>query len=451
MSAQSNQLLDVDLLVIGGGMAGMTAAGYAAKQGRRVLVLEKGPAVGGSAGLSEGYVWTAPTLEALQLEDPRGNHELAGVVVAELAAGLDWVESLGVHVGAPLTEVLGFGAGRQIDVWEFMRACSALVEASGGFVVTGAEVQELLAGGSGIVGARVAQDGEVEIGAAATLLATGGFQGSRELVRQHIRPEWEDVIVRSNQESRGDGLRLGLAAGAAASEDMRGFYGHLMPWPLDRELTHSDYTGLAQYHSEHGLLLNERGERFVDESLGDHWCNEAVAAEPHVRALLLCDERIRREEVMKPFVPGMQQGLDKFKDAGDAGAHYVEAATLEGLAPSLREWGYDDARAAATVREFNELVARAPETLAPGRRRLRRPVDAAPFIALEVQPAITFTYGGLVTDDVGRVLRSDGSAIGGLFAAGADQGGVYHRGYAGGLSRALVFGLRAARTATGSL
>lgn len=447
MTATPDQVLEVDLLVMGGGMAGMTAAATAAGEGSRVLVVEKGPEIGGSAGLSEGYVWTAPTLESLRREDPGGDHALAGIVVEELEAGLDWVGSLGVHVGGQLTGVLGFGAGRQIDVWQFMRACSALVEGGGGYVVTGAEVLRLVTQDGAVVGALVSQDDKIEVCAGATILATGGFQADTELVRRHIRAEWENVIVRANPQSTGDGLRLALEAGAAPSPDMGGFYGHLMPWPLARPLTHSDYTGLAQYHSEHGILLDRRGDRFVDESLGDHWCTEAVAAADDVHALLICDERIRQEEVMKPFVPGMQQGLDKFKAAGEAGAHHAEADTLEALAPVLRSWGYDEERAIATVRDFNEGLRRAPESLSPARRRLRMPVDQAPFIALEVQPAITFTYGGIATDEWGRTLRADGSPVPGLFAAGADQGGIYHRGYAGGLSRALVFGRRAARAA----
>lgn len=447
MSATPDGLLEVDLLVVGGGMAGMTAAGSAAAEGCRVLVVEKGPEIGGSAGLSEGYVWTAPTLESLRREDPGGDHALGGIVVQELEAGLDWVASLGVHVGAQLTEVLRFGIGRQIDIWQFMRACSGLVEGSGGYLVTEAEVRRLLTEDRAVVGALVSQDDDVEVRARATILATGGFQADPELVRRHIRAEWETVIVRANPQSTGGGLQLALDAGAVPSPDMGGFYGHLMPWPLARPLTHSDYTALAQYHSEHGILLDRRGDRFVDESLGDHWCTEAVAAVEDVRALLICDERIRQEEVMKPFVPGMQQGLDKFRSAGEAGGHYFEAETLEELAPTLGQWGYDAARSLATVREFNELVQRAPETLSPHRHGLRRPVDQAPFIALEVQPAITFTYGGILTDDWGRALGPDGTPIRGLFAAGADQGGVYHRGYAGGLARALVFARRAALAA----
>ena len=68
--------IDADLLVLGGGMGGITAAGYAASHGARVIVLEKGPEIGGSAVLSGTSLWTVATLEALRERAPDGDPEL---------------------------------------------------------------------------------------------------------------------------------------------------------------------------------------------------------------------------------------------------------------------------------------------------------------------------------------------------------------------------------------
>src|SRR5512144_1924599 len=87
---------DVDLLVLGGGMAGMAAAGYAAQRGHSVLVVEKSDAVGGSALLSAGTLWTAETYELLREFDPDGDPDLARALVDRFLPAVNWVRSLGV-------------------------------------------------------------------------------------------------------------------------------------------------------------------------------------------------------------------------------------------------------------------------------------------------------------------------------------------------------------------
>ena len=102
--------------------------------------------------------------------------------------------------------------------------------------------------------------------------------------------------------------------------------------------------------------------------------------------------------------------------------------TLSALASQVAEWGVDEGGLRATL-ESQKLLTEAP------------------FHALEVQPTITFPHGGIRIDSVARVLDRDDQPIAGLFAAGADAGGLFNRGYAGGLAAALVFGVRAGRNA----
>ena len=95
----------VDLLVFGGGMAGMSAAARAAHDGVSVVLVEKGPAIGGSA-IYAGFIWTAPTVEVMQEVNPQADPRLANRVVEGYSESLDWVRSLDVHFGEPVT-VLG--------------------------------------------------------------------------------------------------------------------------------------------------------------------------------------------------------------------------------------------------------------------------------------------------------------------------------------------------------
>jgi succinate dehydrogenase/fumarate reductase flavoprotein subunit len=141
-------------------------------------------------------------------------------------------------------------------------------------------------------GARVVlvEQGE-QVEARWTLLATGGFQGDPVLRAQLIHPQARDLQLRANPHSDGDGLRLGLSAGAAVGKPDAGFYGHLIPAgvPLSDP---SMFVDLALYYSEHALLFNLNGERFVDETVGDHITTMALLAQPGARGLLVADAAV---------------------------------------------------------------------------------------------------------------------------------------------------------------
>src|SRR6185436_3283872 len=87
------------------------------------------------------------------------------------------------------------------------------------------------------------------------LLATGGFQGDRELVREHIHPGGE-LLLRANRWSSGDGLRLALARGAALSSGMDEFYGRAMPAPPSA-VPEERFVELAQLYGRHALVLDD--------------------------------------------------------------------------------------------------------------------------------------------------------------------------------------------------
>jgi succinate dehydrogenase/fumarate reductase flavoprotein subunit len=435
----------VDLLVIGAGMAGAAAAARAAQEGSSVILVEKAPAVGGSA-LYAGFLWTAPTLEAMRRENPHANPELGARLVEGYAPALDWVSALGVQVGDPVA-VLGFGRGAAIDTAGVFMACERILrEADGCELMLEARTERLLVDGGAVVGAEIVdRDGRPRtVRASHTLLATGGFGGDPELRGRLLGPQARGMALRSNRHSRGDGLRLGLAAGAAFGSDDAGFYGHVIAAhvPFDDPTTFVD---LTFYHSEHGVLLGLHGSRFCDETIGDHITPLSLIEQPEARALLVYDERVHREHELRPYVEGVEP-VDKFQLAYRLGARCAVADSIEEFGELPEEWGYPGPRVLASLLEFNRQCEQgAPE---PARATDATPLLTPPYYVIEVVPAITFTFGGLLIDPDARVLDEAGAPIPGLLAAGADSGGVFHRAYAGGLANALVFGLRAAATAT---
>jgi predicted oxidoreductase len=180
--------------------------------------------------------------------------------------------------------------------------------------------------------------------------------------------------------------------------------------------------------------------------VGDHLNAQTVLEQPRGRALLIADERVRREWILAPYQPGLPV-VDRLEEARKREANYAVAEDLDALAAIADRWGYDGRAAVETIRAFNAALVRDPDRLEPPRLHDRAPLDEPPYHVVEVWPAITFTLGGLLIDPQARVLDEQGKPIPGLFAAGADSGGTYAYGYAGGLALALVFGLRAAQSA----
>ncbi|MDT3444389.1 MULTISPECIES: FAD-binding protein [unclassified Pseudofrankia] len=226
--------------------------------------------------------------------------------------------------------------------------------------------------------------------------------------------------------------------GGVFGVDGAGFYGHLVPYGVDL-VDPSQFVSLSQFYSQEGLLFNLRGERFVDESVSDAVSTMAVLEQPEARALLVIDQRVRDWWRDTPLVPGGALGPERFELASRRGARCAVANDVDEFADLPEEWGYD----APTIRDALRAASTA-EPPGPRRRYDDRPLADPPYYVVDVCPAITFTFGGLVTDADARVLDSRGMPVPGLLAAGADAGGTFVRDYAGGLANALVFGLAAA-------
>jgi fumarate reductase flavoprotein subunit len=349
-------------------MAGLCAAARARELGATALVLEKGSRPGGSMLLSSGVVWRYRSFDEFRAQCPSGDERLQRLVFERLDEGLEWLESLGAPVltrgtGNPLTTGVRFDSAGLTE---------ALVRAAG----------EL----------RIGQEPGAGPGEP-LVLATGGFQGDPELVERLVRPAGP-LRLRANPWSGGDGLRIGVARGAALSAGLDEFYGRNM---ADVEFGEAEFVPLAQVYGRHARVYNERGDEFLEREVS--WSEvdvvQATARQPGARAWYLLDE--------------------------------------QALAQSVRD------------RTVREIVAEAPTRTAPARLPFPAPRDAV--VAVRVAAAITHTIGGLRVDEDARVLDEGGAPIDGLFAAGADVGGISTGGYASGLAAALVLGRAAAESA----
>jgi succinate dehydrogenase/fumarate reductase flavoprotein subunit len=418
----------IDLVVVGGGQAGLAAGAAAAARGLSVVVCEKTDRYGGSAYFSAGILWTAPDVSTLASLLPDGDPELGRVLVEGFEPAVAAARGAGVPITERWTEHLGFGVAYRTDIHALHDHWAGQIDD----LRLNTPVKSLLVKDDRVCG--VVAGGE-EIRARAVLLATGGFQGDKELVKTFLGWDADRALVRSNRGSVGDGFRLARSAGAAASSGLGTFYGHTVASPLS-SFRPDSYLPLAQYHSKWCILVNRLGRRYHDEALGDEVANQLTLRQPGARGLLLCDESVRRERVVgAPYPHG--QVIDRFEHARGLGARIASAPTVEELVARVGEWGVDTSGLRDTLARYENGGPHDAPATAPV------PLREAPFWAVEFQPTITFTLGGVRVDSWGRVLDRDAAAVPGLYCAGGDAGGLQGPRYVAGLMLGMIFGPRA--------
>lgn len=433
-----------DAVIAGSGIAGLTAAATLVEWGRSVLVVEKAPVLGGSTRMSGGTVWTGASMAVMDQYVPGGDRAKQQHLVEGIEEGLAWLRSRGVEMGDVRRSSERIVA--QVHPDSLIDRLATRVTAGGGEVAVSTSLTGVDTDGTGsVTGAQLSSGGGTwMVPTPMSVLATGGFQGSPDLLSRHVPGHTDRLLLRSNPHSTGDGLRVALAAGGHTSADMTSFYGHTMPL-TSAPLSPERWTSVTPYYSQDAVMVDTTGERFFDESLSsaDERAPMALVRRPQARGALVFDSALYRDIDL----PGRSRARvgSTFEAAAAAGAPTVVADSLEDLAEAVTGWGMDGTRLLATLDAYNEAVRDDRTTeLVPARSRHPIPVVDPPFRAMAVRPAITFTLGGIEVDDRYRVRSHQGGVIPGLHAVGADAGGVYAGGYAGGLVLGLAQGRRLA-------
>lgn len=416
--------MQVDVVVLGAGMAGMSAATAASEQGARVLLLERAPTIGGSAAISGGYVWTAADVESLRNED-KGEFQRHGQLVVEGYRDVtQWLSSF----APPVTEELPtlYGRGHKFDIALLFGTMMRTVSKAGGGAWVDVDVADVARDGGGFTVAFRRDGTSSTVSTPSLVLATGGRQADPQVRRSLVEGGGVLPPLRGNAFSRGDGAAIATALGGRVNTANRGFYGHLFANGVE-PLSPLDFIIFSLFQSSEGVLLDASGRRFADETRGDH-NNTMALAEHGGQALLLWSEEVQERAGGRPFVGGSLP-MDRWGFSRDRGGRVASAADIDELLRIAGDWGYDLSRAA-----FEDDAVR--ERLGTGR-----------IFAADVIPAVTMTFGGIEMDSSGRALGAGDEPIAGLYPAGGDASDIYHRGYAGGLCAASVTGRRAGTNA----
>ena len=474
------QTLDVDVVVVGAGGAGMTAAITAAQAGKSVVILEKTSMVGGNSVRSTGGMNAAKTewqdaneftedagvektlataaetypdladlVATVQAQydaykaNPTGyfdsvelfildtmvggqdinNYDLVKTLAENSAPAIEWLST----IGADLHNVGSFGGAS-------VKRIHRPVDADGKVVSVGSYVVPILQkacedNGVQIIynapATEILMDNGAAVGvkadgytvnAKSVVLATGGFGANLDMVAE-LRPDLKGFVTTNAPGITGDGIKMAEAVGAA-TVDMDQIQIH----PTVEQKTSALITeGLR---GDGAILVNAEGLRFCDEVGTRDAVSAAELAQTGGYAWLVVDQ--------------------KMVDASSVIAGYIKAGytvqgdTYEALAEAM---GVPADAFASTMEKWNAAVAAGRDDEF-GRTSFANPLDTAPYYAIQIAPGVHHTMGGIKIDTSAQVLDTEGNVIPGLFAAGEVTGGIHGANRLGGNAVAdfIVFG-----------
>ncbi len=420
---------ETDVLCLGGGGTGLTAALWAKYAGVDALVLEKGETcLGACSALADGqwaaggtsvqkergiedspekfYEWVESIQPQQQVCD--SDLETSKAVCEASTPVFEWLLSLGAVVYGDLQDFLGMGVPRwhTINMRDVMGLVVDECGKQGVEIMYNTPATRLIVNADGrVVGAKAEKDGaEVNVKARrAVVLGTGGYCGNPEMLVTFHGKKFGGTKPVGCKTNTGDGYKMAMALGAAVRD------AHVVP---SLALAAADtLVGIVQLPRAGGILVNERAQRYTAENIGAS--AEAAATSLQGGKCFIIHDAPQMEMEHASITLNRQEVL---------GGTIYSADTIEGLAEQL---GLDGAALKETVETYNqyckdghdpdfgrdtidELEGSAP---APA-------LETAPYYAIEVCAAIYPTQMRLNSDALARVRDVYGDVVPGLYAGG---------------------------------
>jgi len=426
---------DFDVIVVGGGIAGLTAAIAAREAGATVALLEARDQLGGSASLSGGEIYAAGTRAQRKAgikDSPddlydyyrtvnqfRVEPRMVRTFADNAVKALEWAHDHGVVTEPPGVvdmsgvfrghHVVGGGAG-------LIEVLATVARKAGVDIVFKSRVDALLVEGGHVRGVR--QGGDA-YRSGAVVVATGGFAQNPELLQRYYPDalaagDW--VGSHAAPMCQGDALKLGAQVGADLTGENRGLV-TVRPRPI------------GVFESKKYIFVNQRGQRFMDESSYYSVLAHGIRKQPGSLAFYVFDEDRRlvntgEYDRAKPFdrLDLQLDWIGATKTAVTTG-RIARGDTLEELAAQV---GMDGEVLAGTIAGFNADVDRGEDSRFFKPSHYLAPVRRSPFYAIEARPcAVVLTGYGMRIDPGAHVLTPAGKPIPGLYAAGEAVGNHY--------------------------
>ena len=432
--------LEADLVVVGGGGAGLAAALTAAEKGvARIIVLEKRGGLGGNTARATGlFACESPAQKRQSITADKDqlfqramdwahwsqvNPRILRAFLNKSGDTIRWLEEKGLefnviaffpnqnprveHVpkgkGAELTQVLA-GQCREAGVQLFTRTSGKRIRRG----------QDGKVAGVATVGGK-----ELEISAGSVIIASGGLGGNKRLLKKYCPPYYDGMPLRGLPLA-GDGLLMAIEAGAATEDFVtllkEGPRVDAHTWPL-RGLERDPAT----------LWVNRDGERFIDEATGSHPFESvnAILKQPGKVCYTMLDDATRKK--VGAFTPDLENLLQ-------AEAERDRAKITSSLVDIARWIGADPVVLKATVDEYNRFCTQGYDELFAKERRYLWPLLEAPFYTIRGLPHLLDTIGGIKVNERMEVLDDRLQSIPGLYAAGVITSGWESETYCSDLS-----------------
>ncbi|MBU5310684.1 flavocytochrome c [Tissierella carlieri] len=441
-----------DVVVIGGGGAGLAAAVSAHQNGASVIVLEKMPRVGGNTMISgASYNAVDPKRQEAQgIEDSvdkhfqqtyeggdkLGNPELIRILVDNAYPTIEWLESMGMEFKDTLHTVLGglwprahapvepLGTGFINTYMNYIKENNTEME-----VLVNTEATELIMENNKVIGVKAkSPDGELILKSNnGVIIATGGFAGNVEMRDEYNKnwPSLTNLKTTNHPGATGDGLAMAKTIGANLIDVEQ-----IQLLPMGDPNTGS-LSGNIEQGVENRIFVNKSGNRFVDEGARRDVMTKALFEQENSFMWVILDSHsYPTGDVRNHF----NESIDELVTEGRA----YKADTLEDLAKQI---GINPENLVEAVNKFNSCVETG-KTDEFGRTLYQFKIDTAPFYAGARVPTVHHTMGGIQINTSAQVLDTNGNVISGLYAAGEVTGGIHGTNRLGGnaLADISVFG-----------
>ena len=434
--------LSADVIVVGGGGAGMAAATRLAQLGKSVILVEKSGFLGGAISVSGGNQVVMGS--QLQIDNGvaddsvesmvadfeanganKNNKEILTLFAENVGATTDWlVANCGVTFEEGLHQLGEYSHNRELAYTGggagFAEAMRKAVEEAGVQVLLNTKAESLIADNGTVTGVKAASsDADYTLTAGNVVLATGGYGANKDM----LTDEMKSALYYGPASSTGEGIQMAQAVGAQTA-NME--YGKRYPNGIEvsEGMAKSTIAGNIVGWTMSAILVNKDGNRVVNEKASNRTILEEELKQEGGELYLLLDAETFEAWKAKLAPAGISDAdIEKYLEAnGTTTPVFAHGETLEEAAAAA---GINADNLKATVEKYNGFVAKgSDDDFGRAATYLTKTIGEGPYYIVEQKPRFATTMGGLVINTSMQVLNEAGEPISGLYAAGENCGQV---------------------------